>query len=96
MRRSRFKTCAVYDHASRALDELRRMGFVLVSMTVATESQDVAEVCIDYEPRGNLSADTWFRRVSRLSGAFDFCDTSADDPVTQDAGDNRLGSAFGK
>ena len=91
MRKSCFKTSAVFDHAARALDELRRMDFVLVSMTVAAEGPNLAEVRIDYEPRGSLSADTWFRRVRRLSGAFDFCDMSVDDPETQGAGDTRVG-----
>lgn len=93
MRKSCFKTHSVFDHASRALDELRRMDFVLVSMTVAAEGPDLAEVRIDYEPQGSLSADTWFRRVRRLNGAFDFCDTSVDDPETQEDGDNRIGAA---
>ncbi|WP_180899915.1 hypothetical protein [Martelella soudanensis] len=82
MRTSRFRTTTVFDHAMRALDELRRMNFVLVSMTIATiatDETDIAEVRIDYEPVGPLRAETWMERVRKMPGVFDCCDIKADD-----------------
>lgn len=82
MRRSCFKTDAVYDHTSRALDELRRMNFVLVSLSVAMKGAGVAEVRIDYEPQGSLLAGTWFERLREMSGVFDCSDIFTEDVGT--------------
>lgn len=81
MRTIRFNTSTVFDASMRALDELRRMNFALISMAIENGPGEIARIRIDYEPKGNLSARTWFLRVREMPDVFECSDTGPDGAV---------------
>jgi hypothetical protein len=62
-----FKTSRPYDHAARALDFLRTMGFVLGTMSISQLDDETYSIHLSYEPRGSLSEQTFVDRLAGLT-----------------------------
>ena len=76
-----FTTAMPLDHLSKGLDELRRIGFGLCSVSVNAQDpagsiqtscpQSLTDVRIDYSPRGAASPETLLQRIARMPGILD-------------------------
>jgi hypothetical protein len=62
-----FETSRPFDHAARALDFLRTMGFDLVTMSISRVEGETYAVDLAYEPRGSLSEHTLLHRLAGLT-----------------------------
>ena len=68
MQQISFTTLSPFDHVQRALDALRSMGFALEALRVENAGADLYRVDIHYRPRGNLSPETFVKRLGLRNG----------------------------
>ena len=62
-----FETSHPFDHAARALDFLRTMGFALVTMSISRVDDETYSIDLSYEPRGALPDHTFVDRLAGLT-----------------------------
>ncbi len=65
---ARFQSTNPFDHVSRTLGQLDRMGFVLESMSIASTTKGHSEIRLIFDPVDSLSADTFVARIAQLRG----------------------------
>ncbi|WP_370200681.1 hypothetical protein [Roseibium sp.] len=85
MKRISFRTRAVFDHMPRALDVLNRMDFRLHAARVNMICSEVAEVEIEFEATGLLSASVFINRLRQMHGITELDERSLEGAV-QNAG----------
>lgn len=86
MEKVQFRTLQPCDHIARALDVLRTMGFELETLDMRREDRGHYEVLLGYQPRGQLSHQTFLSRLARLRG-LQFLGSSPRHPVRREGQD---------
>ena len=66
-----FNSANPFDHVCRALDAIRKMGFVFVAMQVDRKAENTFRVSIVFQPCGALTVGTLVDRISSCVGVSD-------------------------
>lgn len=69
------------DHVCRALDTIRKMGFVFVAMRVDGNVGNTFRVSIAFRPCGDLTAATLMERISSCVGVSRLTHDMSSDPL---------------
>ena len=87
---ARFRSTRPLDHLPRALDTLRRMGFVPRRIVLDAEQADRSRIEVIYQPAGHLDPATFVERLKVMPGVEDIADGPVDTMCDLDDADTAL------